>query len=102
VRQGRHHQPYVVCPINRSLKRGKKEDKDLIIAPVLLEKEPVRERCCALTFHVFDCLYLLVLASRDAISWCLVIVNQALHVRDMCLVTCVQIWSQSRTILKAP
>lgn len=43
-----------MCPINRSLKRGEKEDKDLIIAPVLLEKEPVRERCCALTLCLID------------------------------------------------
>jgi hypothetical protein len=51
---------------------------------------------------VFGCLYLLVLASWDAMSWCLVVVNQALRVRGVCLVTCVQIWSQARTILKAP
>jgi hypothetical protein len=50
---------------------------------------------------VFDCLYLLVLASLDAMSWCLVVVNQALRVRGVCLVICVQMWSQSRTIFKA-
>jgi hypothetical protein len=54
------------------------------------------------TFFVFGCLYLLVLVSWDAISWCLVVVNQALLVRGVCLVTCVQIRSQARTILKAP
>jgi hypothetical protein len=54
------------------------------------------------TTHMFGCLYLLVLASRDAMSWCLVVVNQALRVRGVCLVTCVQMWSQARTILKAP
>jgi hypothetical protein len=43
-----------------------------------------------------------VLASRDAMSWCLVVVSQALHVRGVCLVTCMQMWSQTRTILKAP
>jgi hypothetical protein len=32
----------------------------------------------------------------------LIVVNQTLHVRDMCLVICVQMWSQTRTILKAP
>jgi hypothetical protein len=42
------------------------------------------------TNHVFGCMYLLVLASRDAISLCLVVVNRALHVRGVCLVTCVQ------------
>jgi hypothetical protein len=52
--------------------------------------------------HVFSCLYLLALASRDAMSWCLVVVNQALRVRGVCLVTCMQIWSQARTIFKAP
>jgi hypothetical protein len=51
--------------------------------------------------YVFGCLYLLVLASRDAMSWCLVVVNQTLRMRDMCLVTCTQMWSQVRTILKA-
>jgi hypothetical protein len=55
-----------------------------------------------ITYHMFGCLYLLVLASRDIMSWCLVVVNQALRMRSMCLVTCVQMWSQTRTILKAP
>jgi hypothetical protein len=41
-------------------------------------------------YHVFGCLYLLVLASQDAMGWCLVVVNQALRVRGVCLVTCVQ------------
>jgi hypothetical protein len=50
---------------------------------------------------VFGYMYLLVLASRDTMSWCLVVVNQALHVRDVCLVICVQMCSQARTILKA-
>jgi hypothetical protein len=53
------------------------------------------------TYHVFGCLYLLVLASQDAISWCLIVINQALRMRGVCLVTCVQMWSQTRTILKA-
>jgi hypothetical protein len=35
------------------------------------------------THRVFGCLYLLVLASRDAMSWCLVVVNQALRVRGV-------------------
>jgi hypothetical protein len=52
--------------------------------------------------HMFGCLYLLVLASRDAIRWCLVVVNQALRVWGVCLVTYVQMWSQARTIIKAP
>jgi hypothetical protein len=33
-----------------------------------------------ITEHVFGCLYLLVFALRDAMSWCLVVVNQALRV----------------------
>jgi hypothetical protein len=36
------------------------------------------------------------------ITRCLIVVNQTLLVRGVCLVTCVQIWSQARTILKAP
>jgi hypothetical protein len=51
--------------------------------------------------HVFGCMYLLVLASRNTMSWYLIVVNQALRVRGVCLVTCVQMWSQARTILKA-
>jgi hypothetical protein len=35
-------------------------------------------------------------------SLCLVIVNRALCVRGVCLITCVQLLSQTRTILKAP
>jgi hypothetical protein len=37
---------------------------------------------------VFGCLYLLVLASWNVISYCLVVVNQALRMRDVCLVAC--------------
>jgi hypothetical protein len=49
------------------------------------------------------CVWLhVVLASWVAMSWCLVVVNQALLVRGVCLVTCVQMWSQAHTILKAP
>jgi hypothetical protein len=54
-----------------------------------------------LSIRVFSCMYLLVLVSRDTMSWCLVVVNQALRMRYMCLVTCVQMWSQTRTILRA-
>jgi hypothetical protein len=50
--------------------------------------------------HVFGCLYLSVLASWDAMSWCLVVVNHTLRVRGVC--TCMQMWSQARTIRKAP
>jgi hypothetical protein len=35
-------------------------------------------------------------------SWCLVVVNQALRVRGVCLVTNMQMWSQTLTILKVP
>jgi hypothetical protein len=31
----------------------------------------------------------LVLASRGAMSWCLIVVNQALRMQGVCLVTCV-------------
>lgn len=59
-----------------------------------------RRNQCKDTIHVFGCMYLLVLASRDAMSWCFVVVNQALHVQGVCLVTCVPMWNHDRTYLK--
>jgi hypothetical protein len=41
---------------------------------------PTHDLELAAVVHVFGCLYLLMLASRDARSWCLVVVNQALRV----------------------
>jgi hypothetical protein len=63
-----------------------------------------RSRDC---FHLkitscVGCLYLMVLVSRNVMKWCLVVVTQTLRVRGVCLVNCVQIWSQSRTIFKTP
>jgi hypothetical protein len=59
-----------------------------------------RQASCAK--GVFGCLHLRVFASRNAGNCCLVAVSQAMRVRDLCLVACMQIWIQARTILKAP
>jgi hypothetical protein len=50
----------------------------------------------------FGCLHLHVLASRNVGSCYLVVVSQAMRMRAVCLVACIQIWIQTRTILKAP
>jgi hypothetical protein len=54
VRQGRHHQTVRSVPNQSQLKGGKKEDKDLIIAPVFYWRKSPSERCCALTLCLIN------------------------------------------------
>jgi hypothetical protein len=58
--------------------------------------------CCPKEInYAFGCLHLRVFASWNTGSCCLVAVTQAMRVRALCLVACMHIWIQARTILKA-